>query len=101
MPDGAAELEAAPRGSVAVGRRDVDHPVRQGLLRPALVHLDRTADELLAALPDRVRDAVELLHLGGPAEDRAVELAHGRDIARHQLAPDRRAGLAVRLVAVV
>ena len=35
VPDRAAELEAAPRGSVAVGRRDVDHPVRLGSLRPA------------------------------------------------------------------
>ena len=72
------------------------------VLRPAVVHLERPADELVAALPDGCRATPsKSSQRRRPAEDRLVERAGGREVARHQLAPDRRAGLAVHLVAVM
>ncbi len=71
------------------------------LLGRALIELQGAGDLPVAPRPDRVGRVAEVPRLRRPAEDRVVEEARGREIAGHELAPERCARIALYFVAAV
>jgi hypothetical protein len=77
-------------GRLHVVGLEVDRPGRRGSGRPVIAHAP--GDRLVVELEHDVAAVLLAAHLGGPAEQPAVERLGGDGVAGEELDPDRGAG---------